>query len=106
MTVASHDDAVEDLYNVFLSNIEDGYWDEVVKEHSYFASYDVPWDEGTEGREVGEFDILAWNEEDGVYTYVEVKTNGADLTYAEDQLERSDEFFPELEQISQTYLER
>ena len=59
-----------------------------------------------QGREVGEFDILAWNEEDGRYLYVEVKTNGADLTYAEDQLERSDGFFPELDQISQTYLER
>jgi len=89
--------------------LEEGFWDEVFTEKSYYENQTIPHIEpprGEKGREVGEFDYLAVNLDENVFLYGEVKSSGADLSYAEDQLERADDHFDDWEMIGQTYLER
>lgn len=90
------------------ASLEEGYWDDVFREKSYFERQDRPHvtpPRGEKGREVGEFDVLAVNYDDERLLYVEVKTSYGDLTYARDQLERADEHFEDWDVIGQTWLE-
>lgn len=101
----THDEAVEDLYDCFIEDLESKFWDTVLKEQSYFESYSEPFEDGTDGLEVGEFDIFAYNREERIGLYVEVKTSAADLNYAYEQIERAQQFFkPEWTVIGKTYL--
>lgn len=92
------------------NSLEEGYWDEVFFEKSYFENQTVPHIEppyGEKGREVGEFDYLAVNLEDKVFLYGEVKSKRSDLVYAREQLDRADGHFEDTdwEMIGQTFLE-
>jgi len=88
------------------SSLDEGYWDDVFRELSYYEGQEKPHTEKTRsGREVGEFDVLAVNYEDQRFLYVEVKTNWGDLKKAKNQLERADEFFDDWDMIGQKYLE-
>lgn len=106
--MGDHSTGVTRNYLPVDNSLEDGYWDDVWREESYFEKQDVPYEDlptGEKGREVGEFDVLAVNYDDEVFLYVEVKTNWGDLKHAEKQLERADEFFDDWEMIGQTFLE-
>jgi len=105
----SHDRGVT-KNRLHLENVkEDGYWDRVFTEKSYYENQTVPHIEpppGDKGREVGEFDYLAVNVDDRVFLYGEVKSSRSDLNYAEEQLERAENHFgPEWEMVGQTWLE-
>lgn len=105
-----HSKGVTRNYLAVENSLEEGYWDDVFRETSYFECQASPAGDcapGHTGLEVGEFDVLAVNYDDQVFLYVEVKTNGSDLSYAEEQLDRAEEFFsPEWEMIGQTWLEQ
>lgn len=95
-------------YLAVENSLDEGYWDEVVRETSYFLNQDDPLEQpprGQKGREVGEVDVWAFNFDNYEMLAVEVKTNRGDLYYAEDQLERLDDHFDDWDVIDQTYLE-
>jgi len=104
----AHDRAVTRNRLQLENALDEGYWDEVFTEKSYYENQSIPHIEppsGDKGREVGEFDYLAVNLDDKTYLYGEVKTGRGDLAYADDQHERAEDFFaPEWQQISQTAL--
>lgn len=90
------------------NSLDDGYWDKVFIEKSYYKNQDHPHVQpiGDKGREVGEFDYLAVNNKDKVFLYGEVKSSPKDLGKAGRQLNRAEEFFsPEWKMIGQTWLE-
>lgn len=92
----NHDQKVTELYLKALNLVEeeDVFWDGVVREESYFEEYDEPLDDlQVKGKEVGEFDVFLYNEEEQVGLYHEVKPNRSEFSYAEEQIERADEFF-------------
>jgi hypothetical protein len=104
--MGDHSRGVTRKYMAVENSLDEGYWDDVFRELSYFEGQEEPFTEKTRsGREVGEFDVLAVNYEDQRFLYVEVKTNWGDLKKAWNQLERSNEFFDEWDMIGQTYLE-
>lgn len=106
--MGNHSRGVTRNYLAVESSLDEGYWDEVVREESYFLKQDEPLDQpprGQKGREVGEVDVWAFNYEDQRMLAVEVKTNYGDLTYAQDQLDRLDDHFEEWDVIKQTWLE-
>lgn len=92
-----HDDAVDKHYDAGLEAIDDGYWDDVFRETSYFEAYEDPIDSisGDRGLEVGEFDVIFINYEDKVALYKEIKTSYSDTSYAHDQIERAQDHFDE-----------
>lgn len=79
--------------------MDDGYWDKVLKEQSYYKHQDDPTKvpECRKGREIGEFDVLAVNESDKIAMYTEIKSKHSHLEYAEEQIERAQEFFEDTE---------
>jgi len=91
------------------NTLEKGYWDRVFTEQSYFEEQEHPHVQpiGEKGREVGEFDYLAVNNEDKVFLYGEVKSNYNDVYKAREQLERAEKFFEEhdWDMIGQVWLE-
>jgi len=103
----AHGRGVTEKYLAVANYLDEGYWDEVVRETSYFLEQDDPLDpppRGEKGREVGEVDVWAFNFENNDMLAVEVKTNRADLSYAYDQLDRVDNHFDDWDVIKQTYL--
>lgn len=106
--MGDHSRGVTRNYMAVKNSLSEGYWDDVFREKSYFEDMDSPVDSRDRGsREVGEFDVLAVNYEDEVFLYVEVKTSYGDLKYADDQLERAEEFFePGWDMIGQKFLEK
>lgn len=106
--MGQHSCGVTRNYLAVESSLDEGYWDEVVREKEYFENQDHPLDvppRGQKGRCVGEVDVWAFNYEDQTMLSVEVKTNYGDLSYAEDQLDRVDEHFEEWDVIKQKWLE-
>jgi len=105
----AHDRAVTRNRLQLENTLDEGYWDEVFTEKSYYENQTIPHIEppsGDKGREVGEFDYLAVNLDDKVFMYGEVKSNRGDLYKADKQLDRAEEFFgPEWDMIRQTVLE-
>jgi len=90
------------------NSLDEGYWNKVFVEKSYYENQDHPHVQPIieKGREVGEFDYLAVNNKDKVFLYGEVKSTPKDLAKARRQLNRAEEFFgPEWEMIGQTWLE-
>lgn len=106
--MGDHSRGVTRNYLAVEASLEEGYWDEVLREEDYFLNQDVPGEippRGEKGRQVGEVDVWALNYEDEVMLPIEVKTNRGDLSYAEDQLERIDDHFEDWTVYGQTYLE-
>ena len=106
--MGDHSRGVTRNYLAVDASLDEGYWDEVVREKSYFENQTDPLcppPRGEKGREVGEVDVWAFNFEDNYMLAIEVKTNRGDLYYAEDQLDRVDEHFPEWTVIKQVWLE-
>jgi len=106
--MGDHSHGVTRNYLAVDASLEEGYWDDVFREKSYYEEQDGPVEvpsRGEKGREVGEFDVLAVNYDDQRMLYVEVKTSFEDLTYARDQLDRADRHFDDWEVIGQTWLE-
>jgi len=106
--MGDHSRGVTRNYLAVEASLDEGYWDEVVREVSYFENQEDPLDQpprGQKGREVGEVDVWALNYEDQRMLPIEVKTNRGDLSYAYDQLDRVDEFFEDWDVIKQTWLE-
>lgn len=93
--VLNHSQAVTKHYKAAENSLDDGYWDDVFREKSYFENTANPAGETLrpKGREVGEFDVLCVNYEDKTAFYKEVKTSYGDLGYADDQLSRAEEHF-------------
>lgn len=99
-----HDRAVEEIYETldFLINEYDRevFWDEVYTEQDYFEGQidprDVP-DRSDRGKQVGEIDVLLVKElpapNKNWMKYFEVKPESSGTSYAEDQLERAEDFF-------------
>lgn len=91
----NHDKAVTKHLEPAQESLEDGFWDDVYRELSYFEEQTSPSppypDE--KGLEVGEFDILLLNYEERIGFYKEVKTNPGERSYAEEQIERAQRFF-------------
>lgn len=106
----NHDEAVTKHYVYASNTLEDGYWDDVFFEESYFEETEKPFEtpEGETGLEVGEFDVLHVNYEDELALYKEIKTSRGDLSYAEEQIERAEEFFEGMDWdvIGRTVLEK
>jgi len=102
-----HDRGVTRRYLPVKNSLDDGFWDDCFREVSYFEGMESPVDGKERGsREVGEFDVLAVNYDEQVFLYVEVKTGYGDLKYANEQLDRAEEFFDDWEMIGQKYLEQ
>lgn len=105
----AHDRAVTRNRLQLENTLDEGYWDEVFTEKSYYENQSIPHIEppsGDKGREIGEFDYLAVNLDDNVFMYGEVKSSRGDLYKANQQLDRAEEFFgPEWDMIRQTVLE-
>lgn len=102
-----HSKAVTKHYLPALNSLEDGYWDDVFRETSYYMNSEVPDDNHprNKGREVGEFDVLLVNYDDKVMMYKELKTKHHQLDYAEDQLERAENHFDDWDFIGNKILE-
>lgn len=77
------------------NSLDDGYWDDVLREQLYFKNQISPANqpEYEKGRVVGEFDVLFVNYEDRNALYKEIKTSYKDLAKAEEQMDRAEEFF-------------
>lgn len=106
--MAAHDRGVAKNIDHLYKTLDEGYWDDVFSEKSYFQEQTDPVHVPEEsGLEVGEFDYLAVNYNDKVFLYGEVKSNKSDLSYAEDQLERAENHFEDTDWtvITQTFLE-
>lgn len=90
-----HSEAVTKHYVAAANSCRDGYWDDVLREQSYYENTVNPAEEplGCKGREVGEFDVLCVNYDDRVALYKELKTNGRDMSKAADQIGRAEKFF-------------
>ena len=105
-----HDRKVTELYTIAenLIEYEEVFWDDVVREFSYYENYEDPIDciEGDKGREVGEFDVFLFNEEEQVGLYLEVKPHRGEFNYADEQIERADNFFEEWDIYGQKYAHR
>lgn len=91
-----HDTKVTEIYLTCenLLSSEETFWDEVLREHEYFENYQSPVDDPErKGNCVGEADVLLLNYEDQVGLYHEVKPHRGDFAYADEQIERMDQFF-------------
>jgi len=91
----NHSEAVTKHYIAAENAVEDGYWDDVFRETSYYEN-DVsphPPRPDRKGKEVGEFDVLLVNYDDQVAMYKELKTSRGDMKSAKKQLDRAEEFF-------------
>lgn len=99
-----HDRAVEEMYQTldYLINEYDRevFWDEVYTEQDYFEGQvdprNVP-DRDVKGKQVGEIDVLLVKElpapEKNWMKYFEMKPASSGISYAEDQVERCEDFF-------------
>jgi len=86
---------------------EDTFWDEVFREVEYFKNYEEPIDSPeTKGRCIGECDVLLVNFEEEVALYHEVKPHRGEFSYADDQISRMDEFFPDWDIYGQKHTYR
>jgi hypothetical protein len=95
----AHSRGVTKHYLKAANTIPDGYWDDVFREKPYYENTVNPAGEtlSPKGREVGEFDVLLVNYENKDGLYIEVKTDDDDLYYAEDQIERAEDFYEDTE---------
>lgn len=104
-----HDTKVTELY-LMADNLiehEDIFWDDVVRETEYFENYDDPLDDPeVKGKCVGEMDVFLFNEEEQVGLYQEVKPHKGEFSYADDQIDRVDEFFDEWDIYGQKFTYR
>jgi len=105
-----HSHKVTELYlkaENLISN-EDVFWDGVVREEPYYENYNTPLDEpkGEKGRCVGEFDVFLYNIEEEVGLYLEVKPHEGEFNYADEQIERADEFFDDWDIYGQKFTYR
>lgn len=91
----NHSEAVTKHYLAAENALDEGYWDDVFREKSYYENQVAPVGPKPDekGREHGEFDVLLVNYDDQVALYKEVKTSHSDMLYARDQIERAEEFF-------------
>jgi hypothetical protein len=99
-----HDRKVEELYETldFLINDyeRDVFWDEVYTELDYFEGQvdprSVP-DYSDRGKQVGEMDVVLVKDlpapEENFMKYFEVKPERCGTSYAEDQMQRAQDFF-------------
>lgn len=105
----NHDTKVTELY-LRAENLiekEDVFWDDVIRESSYFENYDDPLDTPeVKGKEVGEFDVFLFNEEEEVGLYLEVKPHKGEFSYADDQIARADDFFEDWDIYGQKFAYR
>jgi len=94
-----HSEAVTKHYLAAANSCKDGYWDDVLREESYYENQVDPTSEPLrpKGREVGEFDVLCVNYDDKLALYKELKTSYGDLGKAEKQISRAEEFFEDTE---------
>lgn len=108
--MVDHGEAVTKHYIEAANTLPDGYWDDVFREKSYFENTVNPAGETLrpKGREVGEFDVLYVNYEDKLALYKELKTSYGDMSKAEEQVSRAEEFFEDTdwEVIGTTVLEQ
>jgi len=91
-----HSRAVTKHFLAAENSLDNGYWDDVYREKSYFLNQDEPHvspARGEKGREVGEFDVLLVNYDDEVALYKELKTSRGDMYKAGQQIERAEDFF-------------
>lgn len=80
------------------NTLEEGYWDDAMREVDYFEEQDEPHaTPRNKGRMVGEFDVLLLNYDDQIALYKEIKTSRGDLYKAERQIERAENFFEDTE---------
>lgn len=105
-----HDRKVTELY-IEAENLiehEDVFWEGVIREEPYYQNYSSPVDEveGEKGRCVGEFDVLLYNTVEKVGLYLEVKPHKGEFTYADEQIERADDFFDDWDIYGQKYTHR
>lgn len=91
----NHSEAVTKHYLAAANSCNDGYWDDVLREESYYENSVDPTTEPIrpKGNEVGEFDVLCVNYDDQLALYKELKTSRRGLSKAERQIERAEEFF-------------
>lgn len=104
----NHGAAVTKHFLAAENALEEGYWDDVFREKSYYENQACPVGPKPDekGNEVGEFDVLLVNYEDQVALYKEIKTSYGDMPYAADQLERAEEHFDDWDVIGSKVLER
>jgi len=90
-----HSEAVTKHYLAAANSCRNGYWDDVLREESYFENQVDPTTEplGEKGREVGEFDVLCVNYDDRLALYKELKTSRKDMGKAGRQVDRAEKFF-------------
>lgn len=109
MVFIDHSEAVTKHYLAAANSCNNGYWDDVIREHSYYENTVDPTGDTVrpKGREVGEFDVLCVNYDDELALYKELKTSRGDMKKASDQIERAEEFFEDTswEVIGTTVLE-
>jgi len=108
--LVDHSKAVTKHYLAAANSCKDGYWDDVLREESYYENQVDPTTEPMrpKGREVGEFDVLCVNYDDKLALYKELKTSYGDMSKASKQIDRAEEFFEDTdwEVMGVTVLER
>jgi len=88
-----------------LVESEDVFWEDVERELEYFENYESPLDNpSVKGRCIGEADVFLYNETEKVGLYLEVKPHRGKFSYAEEQIERMDEYFPDWSIYGQKYV--
>ena len=87
---------------------EETFWDGVVREEPYYENYESPVDtpDGDKGRCIGEFDVLLYNLDKQIGLYYEVKPHRGEFNYAEEQINRADEFFDDWDIYGQKVVHR
>jgi len=95
----THDRAVTERFIVAENTLENGYWEEIVREEEYWEAESNPLEyengevERLETGPKGEVDVWCLNYTDKVMLPIEVKTNYGDTSYGREQLDRVDEHF-------------
>lgn len=105
----NHDHKVTELYLEANNVVEENntFWDGVVRELEYFENYEDPLDSPeVKGKCVGEADVFLFNETEKVGVYKEVKPHKGEFSYAEEQIERMDEFFDDWSIYGQKFVYR
>lgn len=95
----NHGEAVTKHYLAARNSLDEGYWDDVVREREYFENDVAPIGPhpNDKGNCVGEFDVGLVNYDDKLFLYKEIKTSLSDMHYARQQLERAKEHFEDTE---------